>query len=359
MLRYKDSNSKYWGYKDLKGRIIVPPNLERFTTADTFYNVIAAHQKSAFTEETYFLFRNGKKIRRSTGFDFDFNYDCESEGKIIFRDIQKEKVGYLGKDGEVVIPAVYNIAHPFYNNVAIVYRNAKKQCDNFGEDTATCENYSWVNGETILINANNEVLINDIKVNTNNINWYSIERNKSLIDTSTSISLIGTDSSLFTFLDYNKEFNKWFQTKFLSNINHDNERQLIETFFPIMKYWALKQSKWVNIEQRIFLMQFPNSVIKQVLVNDHVKQITVSSQPLNPQIFKEKVYRKFYTSCGIHNKERYPLFEVLISTYKKRKRKLSSKLFSEFDKIYVLDYQENLDFIRLENDYKLIQFSIK
>ena len=342
----------------MKGNVIVPTNLERFTTADTFYNVIAAHQKSGITDDTYFLFRNGRKIKKSSGFDFDFNYDCESEGKIIFRDIKRDRVGFLGSDGEVAIPAIYNAAHPFYNNMALVYRNAKKQCDNFGEDTATCENYSWVNGENVLINANNEVLISNIKINTNNINWYSAIINNPVPDSSIFVSLISRDSSVYSFINYEKEFNKWFRTKFMYNIIHDNDTLVKESYYPTMKYWSNKTNKWMNIEKKTFLTQFPQHIVKHVFLNEHEKQMTISSQPLNSIIYKEKTFRQFFTSCGVHNKERYPLFEVLISTYKKRKKKLMSKLFSEFDKTYTLDYQENFDFIRIDNGYQLIQFSI-
>ena len=359
LLRFKDSTTKSFGYKDIKGKIIILPILERFTTADTFYNIIQAHQKSGFSEETYFLFRNGKKIKKYSGIDFDFNYDCESEGKIIFRDIKQDRVGYLGKDGTIVIPAIYNNAHPFFNNMAIVSRNAKKQCDTFGEDTATCENYSWVDGETVLINPKNEVLISNIKGNTNNLNWFSKTINQPLSDSSIIVSFKATDSSIYSFIDYEKEFKKWFETKFIQMLNQENDSTLKECFFPVMKYWVIKSSKWTNISEKDFLIHYPQNILKYVFKNDHVKQITISAQPLNQLVFKEKEYRNFFNSCGTHNKEQYPLFDVVISTYKKRKKNLTSKLFSDFDKSYALDYQENFDFIRTKNNYKLLEVTIR
>jgi len=359
LLRFKDSTTKSFGYKDIKGKVIIPPSFERYTSADTFYNIIEAHQKFGFTEETYFLFRNGMKIKKSSGIDFDFNYDCESEGKIIFRDIKNDRVGYLGKDGTIAIPAEFNMAHPFFNNLAIVYRNAKKQCDTFGEDTATCENYSWVDGETILINPKNEVLIFNIKMNTNNINWYSATINNPEIDTSIFVSFKGTDSSIYSFIDYEKEFKKWFESKFLQLLNQENDSILKNYFSPIMKYWLIKTSKWANISKKDFLNQYSQNILKHVFINDYVKHISISAQPLNQLVFKEKEFRKFFNSCGTHNKEHYPFFEVVISTYKKRKKNLTSKLFSDFDKTYALDYQENFDFIRTDNDYKLIAVTIK
>ena len=252
------------------------------------------------------------------------------------------------------------MAHPFFNNMAIVYRNAKKQCDNFGEDTATCENYSWVDGETIIINQKNEVLISNIKSNTNNINWYSKTINNTELDSSIVVSFIGTDSSIYSFIDYEKEFKKWFDTKFMLFLNHENDSALKDCYFQQMKYWQFKSSRWYNISKKDFLIQYPQNVLKSVFNNEHIKQIVISAQPLNQLVFKENEYRNFFTSCGAHFKERYPLFEVLISTYKKRKKKLTSKLFSEFDKSYALDYQENFDFIRTNNNnYKLIEVTIK
>ena len=359
MLRFKDSSSKYWGYKDLKGKIIVPANLERFTTADTFYNVIEAHQKLGFSDETYFLFRNGKKIKKSSGLDFDFNYDCESEGKIIFRDISKDRVGFLNKDGEVEIPATYNSVHPFYNNLALVTRNAKKQCENLGEDTTTCEDYSWVDGETVLINPKNEVLISNINANTINLNWYSETINNLNVDSSIYVTLKGKGGDLYSFMDYEKEFNKWFYQSFLQHLKLDYVSQISDCYYPQIKYWSYKLSRWINIDKKDFSSLYPFETIKNTFINQHEREITISAQPLTQTVFKEKVYRNFYTSCGAHFKEKFPLFEVLISTYKRRKNKLKSKLFTEFDKTYALDYQENFDFIRIENDYKLILVSIK
>jgi len=251
------------------------------------------------------------------------------------------------------------MAHPFYNNLAVVVRNAKKQCENIGEDTATCEDYTWVDGETILINPKNEVVVSKIKVNTNNLNWYSESINTANLDTGISVTLMGKDGSSYTFVDYEKEFNKWFYQIFLQNLKLDSINKIKEGYYSQMKYWSYKTNKWISIDKNEFSLLYPFETIKNAFINQHDREITISPQPLNQLVFKEKIFRKFYTSCGAHNKEKFPLFEVLISTYKRRKVKLKSKLFNDFDKTYALDYQENFDFIRTVEGYKLIQASIK
>lgn len=78
-------------------------------------------------------------------------------------------------------------------------------------------------------------------------------------------------------------------------------------------------------------------------------------------------YKGFFDACGSHNKNKYPAFEVILTYYKKRIKKLTAATLSKFKKEeiseflinYEIDYQEHFEFVRTINGYKLLSASIK
>jgi len=368
-VRFYDTTTELSGYKNLKGNIKIPAKFENFTRADSFYNIIAVTEKIDSNYKSYYLLKDGRKVGQDSVFMFDFTYDCESEGKILFEDKKKDRVGFFDKNGIAIIPAIYNAATPFRNGLAIALRNAKRSCWGEHEDTLHCEHLSWSGGETILINDKNEIVADSLKEYLSNINWYSLKINEPNIDTSIWVSIKGTNGNVYSFINYDKEFTKWFYSNFLPALNSSSNNKLKELLFSQITFWT-NEKGWTSLSNDKFLNSFPTSITKERFTVSNFKKLSISDEDLNSLIFEEKLYKGFYDACGSHNKEKYPDFDVMLTYYKKRTKELKfippppgSKEkkweLPDFDKKYEIDYQEHFEFIRTEEGYKLISVSLK
>ena len=353
-IRFYDTTTERSGYKDLKGNIKIPAKFEG-TRADSFYNIIAVNEKVGNSYQSYYLLKDGRKVGQDSVFMFDFTFDCESEGKIIFRDGRKDRVGFFDKNGVAIIPAIYNYVSSFRNGLAIAHRNAKRSCWEKGGDTTNCEHLDWEGGESILINEKNEILADSLNINLNNINWYSKKINDPSIDTSIYVSIKGKNNITYSFVDYEKEFKKWFKTVFLPSLNQENT--LKNLLFDEITYWSGGKG-WIGIEKEEFLKMFPKGFLPARFETNKMKEISMSQDMFNGLIYDKELYWKYLNSCGEHNNDRFPLFSIWITYYKKRAKPLEN-ISSDFLKEYEIDYQELFEFLRTEQGYKLLSAPLK
>jgi len=353
-IRFHDSTVQQSGYKDGKGNIKIPAKFEGFTRADSFYNIIAVDEKVGSAYKTYYLLKDGRKVGQDSVFIFDFHFDCESEGKITFYDRKKDRVGFFDKNGMAIIPAIYNYVSPFRNGLAVAQRNAKRKCWD-GSDKTKCEHLGWEGGESILINDRNEILADNITINLGSIDWYSRKENALSIDTSLYIYLKGRKNVRYSFVDYEKEFNRWFKTVFLPSLNNDDA--LINLLFSEITFWTHEQG-WTSVKSNDFLKLFPKALIPARFDTNNLKQMGISHEHLNEYIFDKDIYKKYRNSCGDHNWNKFPLYHVYYTYYKKREKPLEYAL-SVFLREYDIDYQEQFEFLRTENGYKLLSVSLR
>ncbi|MEJ7821660.1 MAG: WG repeat-containing protein [Chitinophagaceae bacterium] len=356
-VRFYDTTKEQSGYKDLKGNIKIPAKFEAFTRADTFHYIIAVNEKVDSSYKSYYLLKNGKKVGQDSVFMFDFTVDCESEGKIIFYDSKRDRVGFFDKNGAAIIPAIYNYASPFRNGLAIAHRNAKRKCWEEGGDTTKCEHLGWEGGETILINEKNEILADTVNLNLSNIDWYSKKVNDASIDTNIYVSIKGRNNPTYSFVDFEKEFNKWYYKSFLTGINSKNHSSLQNLLFFEVTFWSNKNG-WTSLESKEFVKAFPTALFSTRFQPNKLKEISLSQDSFNELIFDKDIYKKYLNSCGAPNKEKFPLFNVLITYYKKRIKPIGN-IQSDFFKKYEIDYQEQFDFLRTEQGYRLLSASLK
>jgi hypothetical protein len=367
-VRYYDTTSQLSGYKDLKGNTKIPAKYDNFTQADTFYNIIAVTEKIDSSYKSYYLLKDGRTVGQDSVFMLDFTYDCESEGKILFKDNKIDRVGFFDKNGLAIIPAIYNAALPFRNGLAIALKNAKRRCWGENEDTLNCEHLSWSGGETVLINDKNEILIDSLKGDVTNINWYSLKINDPNIDTSIWVSIQGKSEKVYSFVNYEKEFTKWFYSKFLLAVNSSSKDKLKKLLFSEIIFWT-NNNGWTSLNNNKFLNSIQTSITKERLKETNFKKLSISDEELNPFIYEGKLYKGFYNACGSHNKEKYPVFDVRLTYYKKQTKELNipqppgSKTekgeLSDFEKKHEIGYQEYFEFIRTEEGYKLLSVSLK
>lgn len=356
-VRFYDTTTGLSGYQDLKGTIKIPAKFGDFTRADTFYHIIAVTETVDDTYKKYYLLKDGRKVGQDSVFVFDFTYDCESEEKIIFKDWKKDRVGFLDKNGKAIIPAIYNYASPFRNGIAIARRNAKRKCWEEGGDTTNCEHLGWEGGETILINEKNEILADSLDSrDLKNINWYSKRIDDPSVDTSVYASIKGKNGSIYSFVDYDKEFRKWFYNTFLQTLR--NKGSLQNLLFDEVTYWSQKHG-WTSLDKNVFLKSFPVALTSKRFEPNKMKEVSIGQGWFNTLIFDKDIYKKYLNSFGEHNKDRFPLYDVKLTYYKKRQKPVAEDAAVEVTDGYELDYQEHFEFLKTENGYRLLKVSLK
>jgi hypothetical protein len=339
---FADKNTHLTGYKDKRGNIKIPAKFGGLTSALVFRDVIAVYEDKS--GKSYYLLKNGKKFGTDSLYVYDNSYDDLHEGKIRFRDKKTDKVGFFNKNGAIVIPAKYNDARPFYNGLALVVHNGKRVCMDGGafNPAKPCEDWSW-DGITAIIDIHNKILADDIKYEeTENIDWNSFKITNSLPDTTIFTGFKTPDNKFCTFLNFEKEFTKWFYKNYLSNINIEifsancYKEVMVENRFESMKGKLYTKSSFKKYYQTIVMKEMESIKLNKV-------ETEIFDEELNPYDFNDKNFSIFYANDGEPDKQKYPVFNV-ICTYTQYNKKL--------------DYQQQFFFIRTTKGYKLYQIAL-
>lgn len=338
-IRFTDTIAELSGYKDTKGNIKIPPRFGALTSADTFHHIIAV-QEGAAPSKSYYLLKNGKKVGMDSVYAFDFLFDCEAEGYILFRDYKKDQVGFLDSNGVVAIPAQYSEADPFVNGVAVALRGARKT----RRDT-TDEHPIWEGGEWLLIDKSNQVLAK-LEGHLSNINWYSFRRDNKGLDTSIYKKINGLNGSSYYVMDYQLEFEQWFHRHFLpATARGDRAGLRKQHLLDTIVYWREAEG-WQSIDTHGYLSRFGEQLKQERFTEAAGKEVWISGGDVNPFIFTGPLYRLYYGACGEHNRNKYPVFNVIV-TYKGAKKSRTP------------DHQDQYSFIRTAGGYKLFSVSAK
>lgn len=266
-------NSNTMGFKDKNGKIMIKPKFFSAITEVPFDNIYAVNEIDG---DVYYLLKNGNKIGRDSVYIFDFEYAKESEGKIKFRDNKTDKVGFFDKNGKVVIPANYNDAGDFHNNIALVMKDAHKQkweskskSENHEGD---CNHWSWKGGKTLAINTSGTILFEIPLDNySHSIDYKNVYKKNTLnenVDSDFYTTYKGSDGNTYSFYSLEMEFKKWFETKFLPDFKSNGK--ISENYFD--KIIELqREGKPKYISKKGFLnknSQNINNLIKNYLQNE-------------------------------------------------------------------------------------------
>lgn len=331
LLRYKDTTSGRYGYKDRHGTIKLPAQFTLFC-ADTLHHIVAVSDSNY---KSYYLLRDGRKAGRDSVYMFDFEFDCEQEGKIRFYDRIGDRVGFFDTNARVVIPAAYNTATPFHNGMALVLRDAHRKC--FDDD---CEHRGWEGGTVDLIDAHNKVLIAGWKNDTDVVNWYSMRQHEENIDTPVSISVRGVNGAIYSFVCYNREFERWFYNAFVPAAG--NSKALKELLFPVLTTRIGEANRgWKEMTAGAFITKNSRD-LENILATCTKNNTTIALE--HSIFFKSDHFLRYRNSCGAHNMARFPLFSVTRSYYRENGE---------------LQYQDNFDFIKTETGYKLYGITLR
>ena len=350
-IRFCDSSS-LCGYKDLQGNIKVPALYSNFMSSpDTFYNIVAVSERT----KQYYLLKNGKRVGIDSVYAFDWDFACEQEEKIIFKDYKKNRVGFLDKNGIPIIPAIYNYASPFRNGLALVGSGASLKCTDEIEDTTNCEHYAWVGGVDMLINEKNEILIDSFDRGYRNLNWYSLKLNTPNLDTNLYFTVTGRQGITYSFVDYTKEFKQWFYHVFIPSLSQADN--IWEHLFEEVTT-QIKGKGWVNQDKNTFLDEFPAAVTSKRFQTNELKHISIGEASFNHFIFDTPIFRKFYNACGYQN-DRFPLYNVIVNYKKWLQPPREQDKEANVKPRLVHDYQEHFEFLRTEKGYRLISCSFR
>lgn len=310
-----DEKTELYGYRDASGEIQVPP---KFILAGghEFHNIVAVVEQTG--EESfldYYLVKTGEKVGIGCLYLWDNAPDCESEGKIRFRDAETDKVGFFDGSGRVVIPAAYSDARPFRNNLAVALKDAQRVCPDgtpWSEENGACEHWRWEGGRVLLIDSQDRAVIEDFPY-TGGLDWFSLRFSNAADPHPLRDAFKATDGRYWSFVNYEKEFAHWFESAFLSS--HTLEA-LVRCTFDQVTYWDENAGEWKQKPKARFLEKAGVSMLKVMgrVRNGAIEyQIQRSTLGLNPFIFQGERYAAYFDTCRNPMNWKYPVFELIVS----------------------------------------------
>ena len=333
-----------YGYKDASGRVRIPARFGGFTSARRFRHIMAVMESQSYRE--YYLLKSGRKVGIDSVFVFDFQYDCESEGKIRFKDPRRNRVGFLDARGKALIPAIYNYVTPFHNGLAVGLIGARQTCGN-SLDTMHCEHPGWAGGRTVLLNARNEVLAELAALpRSGHLDWYSLKINDPAPNTATTVTWPVLNGDRYTFTDYDKEFARWLYNVFVPAVRSGDPTRVQALCFTDLAVAKRPFGGWPHFTPATFLAQYqPTLRARLGTLQRGAPGVAIFAGDLNTLIFESRDFQLFLTDCGEHFSEQYPIFELVL-TYPARPANAP------------IDHQEHFEFIRTAGGYRLFSASL-
>lgn len=262
------NNSNTMGFKDKNGKVMIKPKFFAPFSTGNFNNIYAVNEIDG---DEYYLLKNGNKVGKDSVYIFDTEYAKESEGKIKFREKKTDKVGFFDKNGKVIIPAIYNDAGDFHNGLAMIIKNGVRKCwreDNGKQpEYPNCEHWSW-EGKTMMINSKNQELfeIPKQKDYSYSVDYTNFKLNEN-VDSDVYTSYNGNDGNTYSFYSSEKDFKKWFETKFLTDFK--TNRKILEKYFNNSIELQINESS-VIIDKKDFLTKGFDKKINKLL-EDYIK----------------------------------------------------------------------------------------
>ncbi len=329
---YWNADTTLYGFKNSSGQVMIAPRFTGAGVARKLEHIMSVIEESLQTGkwDSYFLTRNSKKTGVDSLYFFDNAPDCENEGFIRFRDPRLDKVGLLNRNGEVVVPAVYNYLDRVQNGLLSGLTGAQKKTDG--------EHYYWEGGETLLLDTTGKIWIRSFAA-PYSINLYSLKISNQQVDDSCRISYQAGDGTFYSFIDYEKEFATWLKNILLT-LNMDVFKAHV---FDKISYYTDKEG-WVFRNGKTFIDK-NYQVLKTTLqkLQQPACNSFITRNGLNPFIYESGEYEKYFDNCNQAKEWKYPQMSIYINQYNKGQ----------------LDQQESFDFLRTDEGYKLISVNIK
>jgi hypothetical protein len=317
------------GFKDKKGNVTIAPKFTTFTTANKFDDIIAVTEDVKGTWHGYYLTKAGRIIGKDSLHLFDNSPDCESEGFIRFRDPKTDKVGMFNKNGDIVIPAYYNDLSRVRNGMIVALSGAEK--------IRRGEHFNWKGGKATLIDTYNTILIDSFTFD-NDLNFFSVIISPHPIADTIRQHFQGVNGMYYSFIDFDKEFRHWLKSALLQDLS---STRLLAYSYRKINYWK-EPNGWTSEAKSSFLKR-NFTTIKTTLLQLNAKdcQFTIFNQEISTFDYGGDEYAIFFTNCGEPKHWIYPIKNIVIS-YPSKEGLI----------------QDNFEFIRTDNGYKLFSVSL-
>jgi hypothetical protein len=334
---FRDDKSDLIGFRDQNDKVRIEAVYNDFTIARKFDKIVAVMEENTGNNKTYYLTKSGKKFGISSIYFFDNGPDCESEGFIRFRDNKTDKVGMFNSEGEIVIPAEYDDLTNVRNGLVVALKGAKKIYSH-GNKPSDCNHFSWVGGKEYLIDTANHIIIDNFKYESS-LDFFSLKIEQKPVKDASRQSFLGVDSRYYSFVDYKKEFQEWLNSALLDALSPET---LIRNSYHEIYFWKEPEG-WVSetgstfINRNYGLIQGRLTGIK----NNH-SDYFISIDGLNPFIYVAAEFDVYYNNCREPKEWQYPVMSVVIH----------HKTKNDF-------YQDQFEFLRTANGYKLISVTIR
>jgi hypothetical protein len=319
------------GYKDNNGVVKIEPKFTGITSAGKFENIIAVSEEKDGKWNSYYLTKQGRIVGRDSLHIFDNGSDCESEGFIRFRDHKTDKAGMFNKNGDVVIPAIYNDLTRVRNGIVIALKGAEKKY------WAGGEHYSWVGGQEFLIDTNNNILIENFKIDKN-LNFFTLEKTTTIHSDTIRKSFLAKDGSYYSFIDFEQEFRQWITSELQNGLSIES---LMKNSYDNI-IWESKDG-WVKTNKEKLIADNYTILKKGLLeILQPKTDYFISSDGLNPFMFEGEEFEKYFNNCGESKDWIYPTMSIIVSHGDK----------NNFT-------QNHYEYLRTDNGYKLICLTIR
>lgn len=209
------------GFKDAQGVVKVAPTLSpMLTLARRFEHVIAAGEETADGYRSYYLLRDGRQVAPDSLYFFDNAPVCESENSIRFRDRQRDKVGFLDGNGQVLIPAELSDATAMRNGMVVALKGATRSCADPDVSLEQCEHKGWSGGTELLLDRHGRTLVQGFDASRGEaLDWFSKQVSGQASSDPRRVSFKGVDGRYISFVDIEKDFAVWFRDEFLAHLD--------------------------------------------------------------------------------------------------------------------------------------------
>ncbi|MBD9499196.1 hypothetical protein IB260_12170 [Pseudomonas sp. PDM23] len=209
------------GFKDAQGSVKVAPTLSpMFTLARRFEHIIATGEETADGYRSYYLLRDGRHVAPDSLYFFDNAPICESENSIRFRDRQRDKVGFLDGNGQVLIPAELSDATAMRNGMVVALKGATRSCADPDVSLEQCEHKGWSGGIELLLDRHGRTLVQGFDASrAEALDWYSKQVSGQASSDPRRVSFKGVDGRYISFVDIEKDFAVWFRDEFLAHLD--------------------------------------------------------------------------------------------------------------------------------------------
>lgn len=151
-------------------------------------------------------------------------------------------------------------------------------------------------------------------------------------------SFPGVDGRTYSFIDYQREFQKWLQSAILSPISQE---KLIAASYPKIYVWR-EPDGWRPEDGRALIeknFECIRSSLAELTETD--ADVFLPLGGLNPFIYRGAEFERYFNHCGEPKEWQYPVMSVIVNHQADGKAS-----------------QDSFDFLRTEEGYRLISLTL-